>query len=84
MLTSLQVGQFRALIRPFPYTDHLIETAGPRRRAMVARLRELAHCLSMKPLLGEQSPQVVDGQANGLEVAHRIALAPRRRWTYCR
>ena len=34
--------QVRALIRPFPYTDHLIETAGPRRRAMVARLRELA------------------------------------------
>lgn len=42
MLTPLRVGQFRALIRPFPYTDHLIETAGPRRRAMVARLRELA------------------------------------------
>ena len=34
--------QVRALIRPFPYTDHLIETAGPRRRAMVSRLRELA------------------------------------------
>lgn len=42
MLTPLQVGQFRALIRPFPYTGHLIKTAGPRRRAMVARLRELA------------------------------------------
>ena len=34
--------QVRQLIRPFPYTDHLIETASPARQAMVARMRELA------------------------------------------
>lgn len=51
MLTPLQVGQFRAMgflkleacLAPDEVAhDHLIETAGPRRRAMVARLRELA------------------------------------------
>ncbi len=30
------------MLTPLQYTDHLIEIAGPQRRAMVVRLRELA------------------------------------------
>ena len=33
--------QVRALIQSFPYNDHLVETAGPLRQEMIARLRAL-------------------------------------------
>ena len=39
--SPLRREQVRALIQPFPYSEQLIERAGPLRQAMIARMREL-------------------------------------------
>ena len=39
--SPVRQDQVRALIQSFPYNDHLVETAGPLRQEMIARMREL-------------------------------------------
>ena len=39
--SAMRQAQVRECIKSLPYPDHLIETAGPRRTEMVARMQEL-------------------------------------------